>query len=277
MTITGEVDPQVAAAGNQSPAADPVFDVTLPKQDFDAGEPITLTTHLHTLAGADIDGGTVTIVDRDKSLRERSRAKGQAQGHGRHTLLLDTTPGEHTIIVESDAVVSGQSVHRATTHFYVVADGTVKVIGIDKVSTTAGGLVIVPVKVVSRARGHLTLAGVLAAGGTAVAQAQVGVQLDKGASTVPLTFQLADLVEPGPYRLVDVTASIGIGVADDVLAAAPGTVGQPFNVAGSGHGHAPPPLTNERGEVVGGPYGDPNTPPVDAFAPPDATPGAPRH
>lgn len=280
-TITGSVDPQAALAGNQSPAADPVLDVSLPKQDFEPGETIVLTTHLHTRAGADVDGDvhvmdTTARNDGHTQMKQHPMVKAQPKGHGRHTVVLDNTPGEHTIAVESDAVVNGNSLHRMTSHYYVVATGKVKVLGVDKVSTTVDGMLVVPVKVVSTEREYVSVQGVLASGNTAVAQAKVGVQLDKGATTVPLTFRLADLVEPGPYRLVNVVAMMGSDLGPE-LAAAPGTVGQPFNVAGGGHGHEPPPLRNERGEVVGGPYGDPNTPPVDAFAPrPEDDPPQPR-
>ena len=279
-TITGSVDPQAALAGNQSPAADPVLDVSLPKQDFEPGELIVLSTHVHTLGGADVDGDvyvqdTTTLSGGKRRLHPSVKA--QTKGRGRHTLVLDNTPGEHMLGINSDAVIGGNSVHRTTSHYYVVATGKVKVLGIDKVSTTANGMVVVPVKVVSTEREYVSVQGVLASGNTAVAQAKVGVQLDKGATTVPLTFRLADLVEPGPYRLVNVVAMMGSDLGPE-LAAAPGAVGQPFNVAGGGHGHEPPPLRNERGEVVGGPYGDPNTPPVDAFAPrpEDAPPQPPQ-
>ena len=237
-TISASVDPAAVVAGDRSPADDPVLDVGLTKQMFEPGEPIVLTTHMHSRAGKDVEGANVQVIDTttrsvgDTDLKRHAPAKAQAKGHGRHALTLDNTPGEHHVTVFAEA----GSVHRTTSRFYTVATGKVKILDVGKVQTTANGMVEVPLKVVCQQREFVEISAVLASGDTAVAQASVGGMLDAGASTMPLTFRLADLVEPGPYRLVNVVARISSDLGFE-LAAAPGAVGQSFNVVGSGHGH----------------------------------------
>jgi hypothetical protein len=194
--------------------------------------------------------------------------KGQPRAHGQSVVVLDNTPGEHFLTIAADA----GKVHRQTTLSYTVATGTVKVTDVGK-PRTDGVMVAVPLIVTATRPVYVTITATLAAKDTAVAHAQVGAWIDAGVSTLDLTFRQADLVEPGPYRVVHVMAMVTDSQAGPEMAAVPDHVGQPFMLPGGGHGQEPPPLRNADGEAVGGPYGDPNTPPVPAFAPaqpPDA-------
>lgn len=267
---TASVNPEHALGQRPaSPVDDPVLDVLLPKQFFNAGESVVLTTHLRGRDGTDIDGAEITVTDnysRGEQVPTQQQFKGQARGHGRHAVTLDTTPGEHFLTIAADGKVHGNDVHRATSHMYTVATGSVAITDVGKVRSD-GAMVTVPLSVTAQRPVYVTITATLAAKQIAVAHAQVGAWIDAGASTLDLAFRLADLVEPGPYRVVHVMAMVTDRMAGPEIAAVPDTVGHPFNINGGGHGHEPPPLTNERGEVVGGPYGNPNTPPVDAFAP----------
>ncbi|HVO25034.1 MAG TPA: hypothetical protein VMW56_15535 [Candidatus Margulisiibacteriota bacterium] len=197
LTLTDYTGMDAPAPGT-SPSGDPAFDVTLPKLAYDAGEPVILTTHLRGHAG-DIDGGTVTIEDEHGGPVRH----GKPQGNGHHTVVLDASPGEHFVVVSSDAVVGGNSVHRATSYHYVVANGHVK-IAVEAPHVSADTL-LVPLTLTAKQAGLVSVSATLATTTTAVARADASVQLDRGTTTVDLPFPHADLVEPGPYRLVNVT------------------------------------------------------------------------
>lgn len=198
LTITDYTGMDAPPPGT-SPSGDPQFDVSLPKQVYDAGEPVVLTTHLHGRTG-DIDGGTV-IVEDDHA---RGNAHGQAKGKGRHAATLDTTPGEHFLTVSSDAVIDGTSVHRAASHHYVVANGHVKIVTVGAPHVSADAL-LVPLTMVSKPGGWVNVSATLTTATTVVARTELGLHLDKGTTVVDVPFPHADLVEPGPYQLVDVT------------------------------------------------------------------------
>jgi len=258
-----DLDPQLTvsdAVGNgqdpaqrTSPPGDPVLDVSLPKQLYNAGEPVVLTTHLHGAAG-DIDGAVITVEDAH-GLSGDTRAHypdtvrhGQAVGQGRHTTQLDTTPGEHVITVSADAVVNGNSVHRSTTHAYTVADGHVKVIDVGTPYVTTDDVLHVPLKLVCTAgTAWVKVSAVLASGPTAVARADVSANVQAGAAVVDLPYRHADLVEPGPYRIVRVVVEDSDERMGPQLAAAADAVGQPFNVALAPTGREPADLAPNYG------------------------------
>jgi hypothetical protein len=247
------------AQGAQSPADDPVLEATLPKLLFDAGEPVDLSISLQSRTGGGIEGADIGVEDEytRKSLDRRSHGRRQtatSQGHGQYHVTLDNSPGEHTLTIRGTATFRGHTVHRATSSSYTVASGAVTIVGMGKVRIK-GPMVVVPLYVTCRQAGYVSISATIANKDSLVANVQVGAFLDAGASTVDLTFRQADLVEPGPYQLVKVMAM----VSDDqggTLAAALNMVGHPFNVAGGGHGHEPPPATDDRGQIVGGPYGE---------------------
>jgi hypothetical protein len=244
-SITADSDPDQLGAVPASPVADPVLDISLPKLMFDAGDPVVLATHLHTRAGTDVDGGDVTVIDQfsksnDPHTQFKKPMKGQAQGHGKHAIVLDNAPGEHFLTVSSDAVINGNSVHRAIGYSYVVSTGSVKFIDVGT-PRSEGESFIVPLKVICTKPGgeYAFISAVLASGQTAVARSDVGVNLKPGASTVDMPFNYADLVESGPYRLVEVFARESDPMLGPQLAAAPRAVGKPFDGLRAGTGHEP--------------------------------------
>jgi hypothetical protein len=254
--------------GRQSSPDDVVLDVQLPKLYFDAGEAVTLTAHLHTRGGTDIDTADVAVEDEVRAgpLEQgasKGRRKGRAQGHGRHAVSLDTSPGEHYVIVYADAVVNGTSVHRGVQTTYLIATGHLRFLDVGS-PHPVGELLVVPLNVVAPHGGDFVIAATIASGQTAVAQATTQVTLEPGASTVELPFAQQDMVEPGPYRLVDVKAH---GGESGGLVAVPQAVGQPFQAAHADH--EPPFQRNEEGAYVGvGPRFDPAAVPAM-----EATPG----
>ena len=246
--------------GHQSSPDTVVLEAQLPKRYFDAGEQVILTTHLHTRGGADVDGGDVQVDDQvaadamDPDRRHLSPRKGQAKGKGQHQVVLDNSPGDHYLTVQTSALDRhGNSIHRATADFYTVATGEIRFIDIGT-PHPVGSALVVPLKAVSPKGGSFNVSATLASGETAVARADTFVNLKSGATTIDLYFQQSDIVEPGPYRLANVTATGG-NAGPAAFAAVPHDVGQTFQAA-----HAagePPPHRNEQGEFVGGPYGPP--------------------
>ena len=266
-TVSSAVDPERPSA-KQSSSDTAVLDVSLPKLFFDASEPVTLTAHLHTRGGADIDGADVAVDDQVRAGpmeqdEPKPRRKGLAKGKGRYAVPLDNAPGEHHAIVFVDAVVNGNSVHRGVATSYTVASGELRFLDIGS-PQPLGSLLVIPLKVVAPLGGIFTISATIASGQTAVARADTMATLKPGAATVELPFAQQDIVEPGPYRLVNVTAN---GGANGGLVAGPCDVGQPFQAAHAAH--EPPPLRNEYGEIVGvGPKFDPNAiPPLPTPAP----------
>jgi hypothetical protein len=279
-TVSVAVDPDQPPGAASTDTA--VLDTQLPKLFYDAGEPVVLTTHLHTRGGADVDGGTVEVDDQvvagvmDQARPGKQRQKGQRRGRGRHSVVLDNSPGEHQIVVTTDAVdAHGNSVHRAVAQTYTVASGELRFLDVGSVHPE-GSKLAVPLKVVSPQGGIFSISATLASGSTAVARAENLVTVPPGASTVAVYFEQSDIVEPGPYRLVDVSAQGG-GDTSPTLAAAPHDVGKPFWAA-----HAagePPPRYNEDGHLAGGPYGrgpdfsqPPPTPDVAQYVPAQPAP-----
>lgn len=262
----------VGIAADQPPGHQPspdtvVLDVQLPKMYFDAGEPVVLTTHLHTRGGVDMDGGDMAVDDSvvagpmDHDEQQKGRKHGQAKGNGQHQAALDNSPGEHNLTVWRDAVdAHGNSVHQAVAGFYVVATGEITFLDVGSVHPV-GDLLVVELKARSTG-GVFVVSATLASGPIAVARAETQVQLSPGKATIELPFAKADIVEAGPYRLVDVMAHGGMGLG---MAAAPHDIGEPFQAAHADH--EPEPLRNEEGALVGGPYGpapdlQPPSPPV---------------
>lgn len=228
-----------------------VLDVYLAKLYYDAGEPVVLTTHLHTLGGADLDAGQLDVDDQvtagpmDEEQQQQARRHGQAVGRGRQQVTLDNRPGEHHLSVFQDTVdAHGDSVHRAVAAYYVVATGELTVLDVGSVHPV-GDRLIVELKVHSTG-GIFTVSATLASGPIAVAQAATQVTLTPGPATVALPFAQQDIVEPGPYRLVNVTAYGGRGLG---LAAAPHDVGRRFQAAHAAH--EPAPVRDESGAIVG--------------------------
>jgi hypothetical protein len=136
---------------------------------------------------------------------------------------------------------------------------------------------IVPLKVICTKPGgeYAYISAVLASRDTAVARCDVGVNLKAGASTVELPFNYADLVESGPYRLVEVFARQSDPMLGPQLAAAPRAVGKPFDGLRAGTGHEPPgevmdSVRNNAPLVVPTPYGEGDTDVAPDTLPPDA-------
>jgi hypothetical protein len=264
----------VAASIDTNPAeqaTDAVLEVSLPKVYYDAGEPVLLDTHLRTRRGGDLDGGDVTVDDQhvnadpfDLGHPGKQKQKGQARGHGRHTVSLDNAPGMHSIIVnEAGRDGSGHPIKRGYPLTYVVATGELQFLDVTGTRPVDDALA-VTLKVKTRAEGIFTISATLASGSTAVAEATRQVTIDHpGVSTVDLFFQTADIVEPGPYRLVNVLANGG-DTGPAALAAAPHDVGRSFNAAHADH--EPAPLRNEEGALIGGPYGPVPDSPAEASA-----------
>lgn len=244
--------------GVASSPATAVLDAQLPKTYFDAGESVILTTHLRTRGGVDLDGGDMRVddqasagpMDHDST---RKSYTGQAKGHGQQQATLDNSPGEHFIVVSANALdTHGNSIHRAVAHYYVVGTGEIRFTGIGSVHPVGGALV-VPLAVVAPQGGSFNIAATLASGAIAVARAETFVNLTTpGAATVSLYFQQSNIVEPGPYHLVNVTATGG-NAGPGSFAAVPQDVGRTFQAA-----HAagePAPNRDAQGGLVGGPYG----------------------
>jgi len=254
-TVIGVVDPD--QPGQPVSTDSIMFDAQLSKLIYDAGETVTLTTHLHTRGGTDLDGGTVSVDDRVSEGpmdhdHSDNRQHGKAKGHGQHAVILDNSAGEHHLTVSTDAVDHrGNPVHRSVGQFYVVATGDLRFLDVGTVHPE-GTKLVVPLKVVSPKGGIFVISATLATDTVAVARAENQVTLEPGASTVAVYFEQSDIVEPGPYRLVEVSAQ-GSGETSPNFAAAPHDIGAPFQAS-----HAqgePPPHRDEDGHLVGGPYG----------------------
>lgn len=256
--------PGVAASIDTDPAerqaTDAVLDVSMPKLYYDAGEPVILDTHLRTRHGGDLDGGAVTVDDQqvtvdalDRGHPGKQKQKGQARGHGRHAASLDNAPGTHSVVVSATGRdATGHLVRRGRALTYVVATGEIQFLDVTAVRPVGDALA-VTLKVKTRDEGIFTISATLASGSTAVAEATRQVTIEHpGVSTVDLYFQQSDIVEPGPYRLVNVTANGGAAGAA-ALAAAPHDVGRLFTAAHAAH--EPEPHRNDEGALVGGPYG----------------------
>jgi hypothetical protein len=246
--------------GHASSPDTAVLDVQLPKMYYDAGEPVVLTTHLRTRGGRDLEGGDMEVDDTvargvmDHEAKPGKRRKGQAKGHGKHRATLDNSPGDHNLVVSVDALDKhGNSIHRAAAHVFVVSTGELQFKDVGSVYA-AGGALVVPLKVKVTGRqqpGDFLISAILANEQTAVARAEVLVDLPPGDATVELRFQQSHIVEPGPYHLVGVMAN-GSNEWGATLAAAPHDLGRPFQAAHADH--EPEPLRNEDGAIVqGGP------------------------
>jgi hypothetical protein len=253
-------------AGQLSPST-VVLDATLPQLVFDAQDAPTLTVHLHTRGGQDLDGADVAVDDTMRAGPMEAdvtvpRRKGLAAAHGRSTVALDATPGEHHVAVYADVVVDGGSVHRGAALSYVVASGELRFVSAGD-PHVVGDRLVVPVKVVAPQGGDFMVSATIASGQVAVARSETMVNLGPGAATVELPFAQSDIVEPGPYRLVNVTAS---GGANGGIVATPRDLGGTFEAAHADH--EPGYLRNDEGAVVGvGPRWDPaKMPPGEAPA-----------
>jgi len=258
--------------GSTSSPDTAVLDVHLPKLYYDAGEPVVLDTHLHTRGGADIDGGTLTvedtvqtdIMDHESDRNPGKRYTGAKKGRGHYGVALSNQPGEHHLIVSTDAVDRyGNSVHRAVATYYVVANGTIKVLDVGS-PQPRGTLLVVPLTVVAPGGGQFHVSATIASGTIAVARSETLVTVKPGASTIEMPFAQQDIVEPGPYRIVNVTVQ-----QDGALAFGPHDVGGLFQAA---HARGEPPRRyTDDGALAGGPYGSPPD-----FSPPPPTPAIPE-
>jgi hypothetical protein len=246
-----------------------VLDVHLPKLYYDAGDAVVLDTHLHTRGGADLDGATLTVEDTvrggvmDTNRPEPKHYKGNAKGHGHYQAALSNEPGQHYLIVSTDAIYRGNSTHRAVASSYVVATGSINVLGIGD-PEPRGALLVVPLKVVAPHGGAFEVSATIASGNTAVARADTHAVLENGAGVVELPFAQQDIVEPGPYRIVGVTIQ-----EDGTLAYGPHDVSGSFEAA---HANGEPPKRyTDDGALAGGPYG-----PTPDFSQPPPTPVIPE-
>jgi hypothetical protein len=241
--------------GRQSTPDTVVLDVDKPKLQYDAGETVLLSTHLHTQGGADLDGDVAVDDDAttgpmDSSPKHKPRRHGVAKAKGRQHVTLDNSPGEHRLIVWADTVDShGNSVHRAAADYYVVSTGEMQLLDVGRVHPV-GDLLVVELKVKVKGQGVAVfdVQATLASGAIAVAQAGTEVTLGPGPATIELPFAQRDIVEPGPYRLVNVTVTGGSGEAPG-LVAAPRDVGKPFQAKHADH--EPDQPRNADGELVG--------------------------
>lgn len=243
--IGGPLKPWKFARDRQpGPAANPlVLDASLPKQFFDAGEPIVLTVTF-------VDG-TVTVSDEyTRNEVDDPKApqviKATAKGRNTYVATLDMSPGKHTLTIDGDAVFNGRPLRGHDSQVYTVATGAVRITDVGKVRSD-GATIAVPLLITSTKGAYVNITGTLVAGNTEVARADVGAQIDVGASSIDLTFRQADLVEPGPYRLTKVMAMVPAPTGGADLAAAVENVGHPFNIAGGGHGKEPQPPTDQFG------------------------------
>lgn len=225
--VLGPVDPgDLDRAQTPVNVGDPVLEVRMEKDVYEVGEPIELNTRLNRRDKSGVEGADVRVIVDDKRTINLSRkVKGQK---GEYVARLDDTPGEHNLEVYADVVIDGNSVHRATSYFYVVANGNVRVKDHGRVRIDAT-TVRVPLELTVKAHGYYQIAGTLVAQGTTVAYADLGAFIDPGKDTVDLTFNRADLVEPGPYTLRAVTVT-QYGPGGRQIATAPRQVGEPFDV-----------------------------------------------
>lgn len=283
--------------GTQSTPDTGVLDVQLPKLIYDAGETVVLTTHLHTRGGADLDGGDMDVDDQvvlgvmDRDQKQKPRRHGQRKGKGQHAVVLDNSPGEHRLVVSANALDKhGTSVHRAAAASYTVATGELQFLDVGSVHPV-GNLLVVEIKVRAPQGGSFGISATIASGPIAVARADTWADLKPGVSIIELPFAQANIVEAGPYRLVDVTATGGASEGGPAIVAVRDTLGRPFQAAHADH--EPEPSRNEEGAYVGigpvSPAADPNAqpPPPPEPAPvvipdwPEGEPvwsdGSPRH
>jgi hypothetical protein len=225
--VRGPVDPgDLDRAQTPSNVGDPVLEVRMEKDVYEAGEPIELNTRLNRRDKSGVEDADVrAIVDDKRTIKLARKVKGQK---GEYVAPLDDTPGEHNLEVYADAVVDGTSVHRATSYFYVVANGNVRVKDHGRVRIDAT-TVRVPLELSVTAHGYYTIDGTLVARGIIVAYAKTGAFIEPGEDTVDLTFNRADLVESGPYALRAVTVTQS-GPSGRQIATAPRQVGEPFDV-----------------------------------------------
>ena len=225
--VVGPVDPgDLDRAQTPGNVGDPTLEVRMEKDVYELGEPIELNTRLNRRDKSGVEGADVRVIVDDKRTIQLSRkVTGQ---NGEYVAPLDDTPGEHNLEVYADAVIDGNSVHRATSYFYVVANGNVRVRDHGRVRIDAT-TVRVPLELTVKAHGYYQVAGTLVAQGTTVAYADVGAFIDPGEDTVDLTFNRADLIEPGPYKLRAVTVT-QYGPGGRQIATAPRQVGEAFDV-----------------------------------------------
>jgi hypothetical protein len=230
----------VAADMDQPPPAatsegDCVLDVSLPKANYNAGEPVPpVGVRMHTRGGKDLHP-TVEVED---FYRVGQMDRG-TDGPRRKGMQLDNRPGSHTVTVWADALdAQGNSVHRGTIITYEVATGDVAFLDVGGVHPD-GPMLVVPLKIVAPHGGTFQISGILATTTIAVARADTSADLQPGAATVELRFALEHIYEPGPYHLTNVFAT-GSNDGGPMLAAVPQDVGGPFQ-APHMNGEPPPP------------------------------------
>ena len=231
-----EIDP-AEMAQPQSPKRDVILSVEMEKYVYEKGEAPTLRAKLHKRDGTLIDDAKITVVlDANSTAgdpKPRQEQTPMRKSGDHYETTLPGTPGDHEVEVYADAVMGGTSVHRSATMTYGVGTGAVTVLGRGE-PVSDGERLIVPLNVRVNVWGVYQIDATLAANGKRIAATMVTVRAAAGDDTVPLTFNRADLVEPGPYRLRTVQVIHSgpgpDGVAGVAMATAPGEVGTPFEV-----------------------------------------------
>jgi hypothetical protein len=224
VVVHGKVDPHdLGRADTPADAGDPTLDVEMDALVVEAGETPRVTARLRRANQRPVTDANVAVDD------DRHSRKAVHRGNGEYVADLDGTPGEHTVDVTADAVIDGNSVHRALSYTYEVATGRVRVLGLGPTRQDSTTLH-VPLELRCTEKGFFQFEGMLVSGGTAVARAQTTAWVWPGGEQgVELTFNIADLVEPGPYTLSDVTV-IQFGPGGPQVATAPAVVGKPIAV-----------------------------------------------
>jgi hypothetical protein len=214
-------------------AFDPVLEAELdsPSGTYGYGAQPQVTVRLKRPDGSLMAGAVYADDPHDGSHRSAQRGKG-----GEYTLALDNTPGEHVVDVSADVVRHGNSTHRGVSLYYEVGTGRVTLVDIGPPRQDATTLY-VPLVLNVAVPERYTFAGTLTAHGIVVASATTTAVVGPGVD-VDLQFALADLVEPGPYRLTSVLvtggshkgeAEIG-GIPSHPIADARPTLGGPIHV-----------------------------------------------
>ena len=241
VVVRGAADPHdlLAPPGKPTDAGDPVIEVWTDTMVVEAGETPRITTRVRRADGRPVTNATVVVDDADPpddppgyTRPPQGSHKATHRGNGEYVAELDATPGEHTVVVNADAVVDGTSIHRGIGYSYEVATGRVRVTGLGPTRQDATTLHI-PLELACTEKGFFQFEGVLVSNGIMVARAQSTAWVMPGDERgVELRFNLGDLVERGPYALSDVTViQYGAhGVAGSQIATSPAQVGNQIAV-----------------------------------------------
>ncbi|MGH3055495.1 MAG: hypothetical protein ACRDL7_11020, partial [Gaiellaceae bacterium] len=191
--VRGGIDPaDLGSMQTPRDLGDPILEVEMDKLVYELGETPTITVRMKRADHSGVENADVAADTDDKRQHRLTH-----RGKGEYTGALDNTPGEHSVVVNADAVVNGNSVHRAVAYSYEVATGHLQVLGLGPTRQDATYLY-VPLTLRCTANGFYRFQGTLVNTDTVVAYSETSAGLMPGREAgIEMRFALADLVEPG--------------------------------------------------------------------------------